>query len=308
MRILAQDGIVGGFFGMIKKSVCPKLILVSNKIPSLPSCLIAVLTTAVLILSGCGQTPSSPTPTPSTKPGLIGTLNPSATYVVDPNAPPAAYKLSNLRAEPSPENGDNYYYFYVDVENTGGQPGTFTAAYRIDSGIVENETKKISLNPGQKKQVQLIGPQMEIKMLGNAYDQGVIDQRQHVILCGDLILPVTLAEHPSLMLIDQKDDSTGGNITVAGDVKNTGNTTFEHVIAVVSIRVTDQKIMWIYKMPEAPVDFQPLTPGKITSFKIVTPDDLPGNLSYVDYLITFKDAPGAAGLKIRTANGTTSTQ
>lgn len=271
-------------------------------------CLLAAIIAVVPLLSGCN--PSGPGLTPTAKPGTITTPKAPATPVIDPNAPPAAYKLTNLRADLSPEEGANAYYFYVDVENTGGQPGTFIANYRIDNGEVKNESKKLNLAPGQKKTLQLIGPQMEIIGLGQSYDQAQVDERQHVVFCGDLVLPVTLAERAPLALLHYTDsfDGQGGNITVSGDIKNISNMTFENVVAVVDIRITDQKYAWIYKKPEAPVDSLPLTPGKTASFKIVTPDDLPGNLTYEGYRITFKDAAGEAGNPIRAIAPSTQTQ
>lgn len=271
------------------------------KFPSFPICLFAAIAAAVLVLPGCGQTPSSP---PSTKPGPVSTPKTASTPVVDPNAPPAAYKLSNLIAEPVLNGGANEYYFYVDVENTGGQSGTFIATYRIDNDAVKNESKKLNLDPGKKKQLQLIGPQQEIIILGKAYDGGMMEERQHVVYCGDLVLPITitLAERPALLLITRSDNAVGGNITITGEVKNISNNTIERVIAVVDIRITDQKIIWIFKSPEAQVEYQPLMPDKTTPFTVITPDNIPNNLEYYDYRVTFKDA---AGVSIRSVSGET---
>jgi hypothetical protein len=197
--------------------------------PYLIAALAAILVLVVVIaFSGCGNPPSSPSPSPSPSSKLLPPLNPtpSSSPLIDPNAPPAAYKLSNLRAIPSPEDGANVYLFYVDVENTGGQPGTYIATYRIDNGAIENESKKLGLAPGQKKQLGLIGPQQEILILGKAYDEGLMNERQHVVFCGDLIVPITLAERPKLQMISSNIDSMGGNITVSGEVKNiNGNIT-----------------------------------------------------------------------------------
>lgn len=276
-----------------------------TKISFFAICLLAALIAVVPLLSGCNQTPLVPA-TPSAKPNPVTTNTPT-TPTYDPNAPPAAYKLTNLKAEKVPDGSANEYWVSVEVENVGGQPGIFIPAYRIDNGKETQEDKKISLNPGDTKTIQLIHLQWDLTQLGAAYDSLVIEEKQHMIFCGDLKLSVTLAERPALMLLQLTDniDGNGGNITVSGDVKNVSNTTFERVIAVVDIRVTDQKIIWIYKSPEAPVDSQPLTPGKAASFKIVTPDNIPHNLSYDGYRVTFKDA---AGNSIRAVSGVPQTQ
>jgi len=63
------------------------------------------------------------------------------------------------------------------------------------------------------------------------------------------------------------------------------------------MRVTDQKIMWIYKWPkpaEASVANEPLMPGQTTAFKVVIPNTIPQGLEVVDYRVWFKDASGTA--------------
>jgi hypothetical protein len=271
-----------------------------NKISTFSICLLTVLTAIVPLLSGCNQ--ASPTTTPSTKPNPVTTPKTPVTPTFDPNAPPAAYKLTNLSAEKVPDGGANEYWVFIDVENVGGQPGNFTATYRIDNGEATKDSKVISLTPGQKKQVELIKLEWDVSQLGAAYDSKVIEEKQHVVFCGELMVPITLAERPALSLLQLTDnmDSNSGNITVSGDVKNVGNTTFESVIAVVDIRITDQKIIWIYKSLESPVDSLPLSPGETASFTIVTPDTIPKNLNYDGYRVTFKDG---AGKTIRAVSG-----
>jgi hypothetical protein len=246
-----------------------------------------------LSLSGCGNMAAalSPVPSPSLSP------KPPSSPAPDPNAPPAAFKLSNLRAEPVPDGGANEYWFYVDVENVGGQTGTYQATYRIDNDEVKNESKKITVNPGKKKSLELIGPEQEILLLGQAYDEEIITERQHVVSTGDLSMTITLAERYKLEVISSNIESANGNITVSGEVKNISTEKLEHVVAVVDIRVTDQKIMWVYKWPkpsEASVANEPLMPGQPTAFKVVIPNTIPKNLEAVDYRVWFKDGSGAS--------------
>jgi hypothetical protein len=263
--------------------------------PFLISALAAVLVT-VIFLSGCGNPPSSPSPSPSSKP--LPPLTPPSSPVIDPNAPPAAYRLSNLRAIPSPLDGANVYLFYVDVENTGGQPGNFSATYRIDNDPVKNESKKLNLDPGKKKQLELIGPQQEILILGQAYDEGLTDERQHVVFCGDLKILITLAERPALLLITSGIDAAGGNITVTGDVKNISGEKFDHIIAVADIGFKNGT----YQGYEASVVYEPVMPGQMTPFRVVIPSTPAMEANIAVFRVTFNDA---AGVSIRSVSGET---
>jgi hypothetical protein len=258
---------------------------------------IILTVTIALLFSGCGKTPATPSssPSPSSKllPPLMTASSPSPS--IDPNAPPAAYRLLNLRAIPSPEDGANAYLFYVDVENTGGQPGTFSATYRIDNDPVKKESKKLTLAPGQKKQLELIGPQQEILNLGNAYDSEVINERQHVVFCGDLIIPVTLAERPRLLLVASDIKSGDGQIAVSGDVKNISPAAIPRVIVVADFGIASGQIV---KTAEAAVVYEPVNPGQTTPFRVTIPD----NPAIVVYRVTFKDA---AGSTIRAINSET---
>ncbi len=239
-----------------------------------------------LALSGCGGN-ADPSPTTPVKPSSITKTSP--TPAVDPNAPPAVLKISNIRSVPSPEDGPNVYLFYVDVENSGGQPGTYQATYRIDNNEIKNETKKITVNPGQKKQLEIIGPEQEIISLGQDYDTGVISERRHIVFVGDLFITIILAERPRLQLITSDVTSANGNITVSGDVKNISNATIEHVIAVAELGAPDGRIV---KNATAPVDYEPVMPGQTTPFKVVFPN-IPESLVIQVYRVTFQDETGA---------------
>lgn len=350
-----------------------------TKVPSFPIRLFTALTLAVITLSGCGQTPLT-TQSPTS------TAKPLSTLVVNPNAPPAVCKFSNLTAQLMPEDGPNVYIFFVDVENTGGQPGNFSITYRVDNGTVENE-KFLKVDPGQKKQLRLIGPELEIISMGQDYDKGATEVRQHTLSCGDLTLPITLAERPALymdanstaidfsggnIILSGEVKNINGNITVNGEVKNisgnltfienvkningnitvngvvinssgnitasgnivivsgevknssenltvsgniiivsgevqnTSNKTLENVVAAVDIRAsTSQQMLILVNHAEAPVENQSIMPGQTTPFKVVMPDNIPINLMYYDYRVTFKDAAGAF---IRTIDNSNSTQ
>lgn len=251
--------------------------------------LFTIILAATLLLSGCGNMAAtlSPVPSPSFSP------KPSSSPAPPPNPTPAIFKLSNLRAMPSPEDGANAYLFYVDVQNTGGQSGTYQASYRIDNKAAKDESKKITVNPGQKRSLELIGPGIEVFYLGQDYDNGVITERQHTVSVGDLSLPITLAERYKLALISSSIENADGNITVSGDVKNISSEKMERIMAVADIRVTDLKVMWIFKTAEAPVAYESVIPGQTTPFKVVIPNTIPNNLEVVGYRVTFKNAAGA---------------
>ncbi len=245
----------------------------------------------VSALSACGnKTPGDPASPAKSSPAL--SPKPASSPVYDPNAPPAAFKLSNLRAEPVPDGGANEYWFYVDVENVGGQTGTYQATYRIDNDEVKNESKKITVNPGQKKSLELIGPEQEVLILGQAYDESLITERQHVVSTGNLSMTITLAERYKLEVVTDNIDKASGNITVSGEVKNISDEKIDHIIAVADFRITDGRIMWIFKTAEAPVAYGPVMPGQTTPFAVIIPDDIPKNLRLEDYRLTFKNASG----------------
>ncbi len=251
---------------------------------------------------GCGNNPSS-SPTAPTKAGTLQVPK-STSPIIDPNSPSAVFKTSNLRANPLPDGGANEYAFYIDVENVGGRSGIYQASYRIDNREERKESKTITVNPGQKKTLELIGPEEEIRILGQAYDEGMLEQREHIVFVGELFKTITLAERWKLSLYTSNIENAGGNITVTGDVKNISDTKVDKIVAVADIRVTDQRVMWIYKWPspaEAPVDYLPLAPGQTSSFKIVIPNTIPQGLEVVDWRIWFKDT---AGTPIRTKAGT----
>lgn len=267
-----------------------------TKCALLPISIFVAMMIVVSALSACGKATSPPDPSanPPAKTGPASSPKPSSSPTFDPNAPPAVFKLSNLRAEPVPDGGANEYWFYVDVENVGGQPGTYTASYRIDNGDVKNESKKITVNPGKSKELELIGPEQEIIFLGQDYDEEIITERRHVVSTGNLSVIITLAERYKLQVISSNIENADGNITVSGDVKNISNEKLERVMAVADIRVTNRKIMWIFKTVEAPVAYEPVMPGQTTPFKVVIPNTIPNNLEVVDYRVTFKNASGTS--------------
>ncbi len=260
------------------------------KFPFIALTFLAAVALAITALPGCNNPTTSKSPTSSRPPVLSPLPGSKPTPTYDPNAPPASFALSNLRAEPSPDDGANVYYFYVDVTNVGGQPGTYSAEYSIDRGEVQKESKKITVNPGQTKELELIGPREEINILGSAYDQEQIQDRNHIVGVGDLTVVITLAERFKLEVVSSSINAADGNITVSGEVKNIGNTQLDNVIAVADFRATDGRVLWVAKTSEAPVDYQPVKPGQTTPFKIVIPDDP----NVVDYRIWFKDGAGQA--------------
>ena len=262
-----------------------------TKCALLPISIFVAVMIVVSALSACGnKTPGDPASPAKSSPA--SSPKPSSSPTFDPNAPPAAFKPSNLRAEPVPDGGANEYWFYVDVENVGGQPGTYTASYRIDNDEVKNESKKITVNPGKTKSLELIGPEQEVLILGQAYDEGLITERQHVVSTGNLSMTITLAERYKLEVVTDNIDKASGNITVSGEVKNISDKKIDHIIAVADFRITDGRIMWIFKTAEAPVAYEPVMPGQTTPFRVVIPNTIPNNLEVVDYRVTFKNASG----------------
>jgi hypothetical protein len=270
-----------------------------NRFNSVTLWIFAAFIVTAAFLPACNQGSPTPTASPSIKP-TPGT-SPKPTPTFDPNAPSAAYKISRLWSEKVPDGTANEYWIFIDVENTGGQPGVFTPTYRIDQGVELKDSKTINLNPGQKKQVQLIRLQWDLSQLGMAYDSKVIDERQHVVFCGNQMMPFTLAERPVLLLIDSAVEKGTGNITVTGDVKNIGEKTLEHIIAVADIGFDDST----FKTFESPVDYEKVAPNQATPFRVVIPSTPAMEERIAGFRVTFRDSSGA---QIRAISGESPTK
>jgi hypothetical protein len=256
-----------------------------NKQLYLTSVIIVLAANLAALLSGCGKTQAtiSPSPSPNLLPPLTG-APPSAT-LIDPNALPAAFRVSNFEADALPAEGDNEWEFSLDVENTGGQPGIFTAIYRIDNDPAKNDSKKINLAPGQKKRIELLSPRQDIVSLGEAYDAATINERQHVVYCGDLFITIELAERPKLKITKSEISEATGQVTVNGEVMNISQEKMVRFIAVVDFGDADEVTV---KTAEAPVIAEFLDPGQTTQFSVTLTDDIAVKV----YWITFKDAAG----------------
>ena len=210
-------------------------------------CLLIILALLVAVsgLAGCGAGATAVTPTSS--PPKTGSAAPST----PPNPTPAIFKLSNLRAIPAPDNIANLYIFLVDVENDGGNSGMFTGYYQVDNGNRTDESSPTLISPGKKKSIELTGPQQDIQQLGQAYDSGATDEKQHVVKVGDLSITITLADRFKLKIISDDINAASDNVIVSGQVQNVSNEKLDHLSAVVAFLRVDYSYIATAKAPIA---------------------------------------------------------
>jgi hypothetical protein len=242
--------------------------------------IIFALLVAVFGLSACGNGTAAGTNAPVT-PAKTGATTPPA----PPNPTPAIFKISNLRVVSRTEYLTNCYAFYVDVENVGGNAGMFKGYYQIDGSEKIDEPKPVLIGPGKKRPVELTGVQPAILQIGQSYDSGDIQEKNHLVQVGDLSITITLADRYKLKLLT--DEMNLEDMTISGQVQNISAETLDHVMVAVDFySLMDDKYI---RTEQALIENTSLSPNQISAFKVAYKgrDVPPGQ-----YRIMFADTNG----------------